>query len=159
VWATGRPWAPQGGSAVDGIGNDVRVPLLAVVGAHLHGEPLNHQLTDRGAQLVRTTRTAPSYRLYSLPTEPPKPGLVRTVDRAHRDPEAGAIEVEVWELDDAALGSFLTEVAAPLCLGTLELDDGTTVLGFLCEELATRGCADITSAGGWRAARGSNPPG
>lgn len=144
---------------MDGVGHDVRVPLLAVVGAHLRGEPLNHQLTDRGAQLVRTTRTAPRYRLYALSTQPPKPGLVRTADDRHVDPAAGSIEVEVWELDDAALGSFLTEVPAPLCLGTLELDDGTTVLGFLCEELATRGCADITSAGGWRAARGSNPPG
>jgi allophanate hydrolase len=135
------------------------VPLLAVGGAHLRGEPLNHQLTDRGAQLVRTARTASRYRLYALPTDPPKPGLVRTVDATHDDPAAGAIEVEVWELDDAALGSFLTEVRAPLCLGTLELDDDTTVLGFLCEELATRGCVDITSSGGWRAARGSNRPG
>lgn len=144
---------------VGAVGHDVGVPLLAVVGAHLRGEPLNHQLTERGAHLVRTTRTAPRYRLFALPTDPPKPGLVRTADESHDDPGAGSIEVEVWELDDAALGSFLGEVRAPLCLGTLELDDNSTVLGFLCEEIATRGCADLTSAGGWRAARGSNPPG
>ncbi|MFN7150509.1 MAG: hypothetical protein ACK4V6_13645 [Microthrixaceae bacterium] len=154
--------APNGVGADIGtrrVGNDVGVPLLAVVGAHLGGEPLNHQLTDRGARLVRTTRTAPRYRLFALPTVPPKPGLVRTVDVGHADPRARSIEVEVWELDEASLGSFLGEVRAPLCLGTLELDDDTTVLGFLCEELATRGCVDITSSGGWRAFRGSNPTG
>lgn len=135
------------------------VPLLAVVGAHLSGQPLNHQLTDRDARLVATTRTATRYRLYALRTDPPKPGLVRSADDAHADPGAGSIEVEVWELDDAALGSFLTGVPAPLCLGTVELDDGAAVLGFLCEELATRGCADITSSGGWRAHLRSSPPG
>lgn len=39
---------------------------LAVVGSHLSGMPLNHQLTERGARLLRTTRTAPLYRLYTL---------------------------------------------------------------------------------------------
>jgi hypothetical protein len=34
---------------------------LAVAGAHLTGLPLNHQLTELGAKLVRTVRTAPVY--------------------------------------------------------------------------------------------------
>lgn len=34
---------------------------LAVAGAHLTGLPLNHQLTELGARLVRTVRTAPVY--------------------------------------------------------------------------------------------------
>lgn len=34
---------------------------LAVAGAHLSGLGLNHQLVELGAQLVRTTRTAPVY--------------------------------------------------------------------------------------------------
>ncbi len=50
---------------------------LAVVGAHLEGQPLHHQLTDRDAELVSRTTTAPTYRLFALDTEPPKPGLVR----------------------------------------------------------------------------------
>lgn len=135
------------------------MPLLAVVGAHLSGQPLNHQLTDRGGRLVTTTLTAPAYRLFALPTDPPKPGLLRTCDRPGEDPGAGSIEVEVWELDDAALGSFLTSVPAPLCLGTLELVDSSSVTGFLCEELATRGAPDITSWGGWRDYLRSSPPG
>ena len=49
---------------------------IAVVGAHLTGQPLNFQLTERGATLVRAARTAPDYRLYALKgTVPPKPGL------------------------------------------------------------------------------------
>jgi allophanate hydrolase len=122
--------------------------LLAVVGAHLTGQPLNHQLTDRGATLVRTTATASCYRLYALDTEPPKPGLVRV---APADPAAGAVEVEVWELDDAAFGSFVAEVPPPLCIGTVLLADGSSVMGFLCEPVALDGAPDITASGGWRA--------
>ncbi len=118
---------------------------LAVVGAHLTGQPLNHQLTARGARLTATTRTAGGYRLFSLPdTTPPKPGLVR-------DPSgAGGVEVEVWELDTAAFGSFVAEVPPPMAIGTLELADGTPVKGFTCEPAALTGAEDITAHGGWR---------
>jgi allophanate hydrolase len=118
---------------------------LAVVGAHLLGQPLNHQLTERGARLVRTARTAPSYRLFALPgTEPPKPGLVR-------DGAGASIEVEVWEMPESDFGSFVAAIPAPLGIGTLELEDGAHVKGFLCESYATRDARDISSYGGWRA--------
>lgn len=131
---------------------------IAVVGAHLTGEPLNHQLTDRDARLVATTTTAPVYRLYALDTDPPKPGLVRTADGGRPDPGAAAIEVEVWELDETGFGSFVDGVPAPLCIGTVELADGTTVNGFLCEPLAVREAPDITVTGGWRAHLGRPRP-
>jgi hypothetical protein len=67
---------------------------IAVVGAHLGGQPLNHQLTDRAARLVSSTQTASCYRLYALATTPPKPGLVRV---SATDTHASAIDVEVWE--------------------------------------------------------------
>ena len=54
--------------------------------------PLNHELAELNAQLVRATRTTADYRLYALAgTHPPKPGLIRS-------PGAGGlgIEVEVW---------------------------------------------------------------
>jgi allophanate hydrolase len=128
------------------------VVRLAVVGAHLSGEPLNHQLTERGATLVRTTRTAPNYRLFALPgTTPPKPGLLRVEEGA----SGAKIEVEIWDLPRTALGSFFTGVVAPLGLGTLLLEDGERVVGFLCESYATRGAADISHHGGWRAFRRS----
>jgi allophanate hydrolase len=75
---------------------------LAVVGAHLSGQPLNHQLTSRAASLVRACRTSPHYRLFALPgTTPAKPGLVHVFP----DERGGAIEVEVWEMSPAAFGS------------------------------------------------------
>jgi allophanate hydrolase len=121
---------------------------IAVVGAHLTGGLLNHQLTTRGGTLVRRTRTAPTYRLYVLATEPPKPGLVRAVAG---DEGAGAIEVEVWELEPEAFASFVDEIPSPLGIGRILLDDGADVAGFLCEPHATVGAPDITALGGWLA--------
>jgi allophanate hydrolase len=120
---------------------------LVVVGAHLSGGALNHELTSRGARLVRTTRTAGSYRLYALSgTQPPKPGLVRGGELSGK-----GIEVEVWSLSHPAFGSFVADVPAPLTIGTVELADGSRAKGFLCEGHAVEGALDITAFGGWRA--------
>ena len=118
---------------------------LAVVGAHMQGMPLHHQLTARGARLNAVTRTAACYRLYSLNgTDPPKPGLARA--------DAGAaIAVEVYDMPPDTLGTLLTEIPPPLGLGTIELNDGTWVKGFICEPQALRDAQDITAHGGWRA--------
>jgi len=119
---------------------------LAVVGAHLTGQPLNWQLVERKAKLLETTRTGPGYRLYALAdTSPAKPGLV--FDGAG----LGGIEVEVWEMEKGAFGSFVALIPAPLAIGTVTLADGRTVKGFLCETYATLGAEDITAFGGWRA--------
>lgn len=119
---------------------------LAVVGAHLSGQPLNSQLIERQAQLVRTARTSPGYSFYALEnTAPLKPGLV------YDGLGAGCIEVEVWEMDVSALGSLVALIPPPLGIGTLSLDDGTAVKGFLCEAHAALGARDITVHGGWRA--------
>jgi allophanate hydrolase len=120
--------------------------LLAVVGHHLTGERRSAELLDRGARSVRTTRTAPCYRLYRLPTG--VPGLVRT------GTGGVAIEVELWHIPGPAVGGFLGGVAAPLSLGRVRLADGQEVLGFLCEQYAVAGGAeDISASGGWRAYR------
>jgi allophanate hydrolase len=119
---------------------------LAVVGAHLHGMPLHWQLTSRDARLVRATRTAPLYRLYAMAGQtPPKPALV------HSGPGAGAIELEVYEMDVAAFGGFVAEVPPPLAIGTITLEDGSSVHGFVAEPRALDGALDITAHGGWRA--------
>ncbi len=118
---------------------------VAVCGAHMEGLPLNHQLTERGGTLVRKTRTAARYRLYALPGGPPaRPGMVRTNDGA-------AIELEVWQLPEPAFGSFMNGIPAPLTIGTVELEDGERVKGFLCKSAGTRDAQDITALGGWRA--------
>jgi allophanate hydrolase len=119
---------------------------IAVVGAHLSGLPLNGQLLERGATLRECTLTAPNYRLYALPdTRPPKPGLQRCAEGGT------AIEIEVWDLPLAEVGSFLALVPSPLCLGSLELADGRFVHGFLCEAHALSSARDISHFGGWRA--------
>jgi allophanate hydrolase len=119
---------------------------VAVVGAHLSGLPLNHQLTERGARLIATRRTAPLYRLYALPgTVPPKPGLVRNVNGS-----GSTIDVEVWEMPIASFGSFVDGISAPLGIGTLVLDDGSAVKGFLAESYACADALDISHFGGWR---------
>jgi allophanate hydrolase len=118
---------------------------LAVVGAHLQGLPLHHQLTGRGAGLRASTHTAAHYRLYALRgTRPPKPALARAERGA-------AIAVEVYDMPAEALGSLLAEIPPPLGLGTIELSDGTWVKGFICEPCALHDAEDITAFGGWRA--------
>lgn len=124
---------------------------LAVVGAHLAGQPLHHQLADRDARLVATTRTAPTYRLYALATDPPKPALVRA---SPGDPAAAAIEVEVWALAAVDFATFVDLVPAPLAIGRVQLADGTDVAGFTCEPIALAdGPPEITAHRGWRAYR------
>lgn len=118
---------------------------LAVVGAHLRGMPLNSQLTERHARFVEATFTAADYRLYALPnTTPPKPGLVRS---SSGEP----IAVELWDVPVQLFGSFVGLIPAPLGIGTLTLQDGREVKGFICEGAAIEGATDITHLGGWRA--------
>jgi allophanate hydrolase len=119
---------------------------IAVVGAHLSGLPLNGQLRERGATLREATQTAAAYRLYALPgTTPAKPGLQRVREGGR------AIAVEVWDLPQATLGSFLALIPPPLGLGSIELADGRHVHGFLCEAHALESATDISRFGGWRA--------
>ncbi|MBW3653358.1 MAG: allophanate hydrolase [Actinobacteria bacterium] len=117
---------------------------VAVVGAHLSGMPRNHELLDRRARLVARTRTAGCYRLFDLADGSGRPGLLR--DEAG----GGAVEVEVWRLSAAAFGTLVASVAAPLAIGTLELADGTSVHGFLCEPHAVTDAPEVTAFGGWR---------
>jgi allophanate hydrolase len=148
------PWsypdeAPVGPQTAQGI-----LPL-AVVGAHLAGQPLNRQLTERGASLLKTTHTSKDYRLVAIPgTAPPKPGLIRLGKGL-----GARIEVEVWGMPVEQVGSFLAGIPSPLALGTIALDDGSMVHGFLCEAQAAENARDISSFGGWRAfLRSSDAP-
>jgi allophanate hydrolase len=129
---------------------------LVVVGAHLSGMPLNGQLRDLDARFLRATRTSPSYRLYALAGQlPPKPGLIRV-----EQGQGSGIDVEVWQLTPAAFGRFVAAIPAPLGIGTIALEDGTSAKGFLAEFVALSDAADITEHGGWRAymhAAGATP--
>jgi len=118
---------------------------LAVVGAHLHGMPLHFQLEERHARLVRKAKTAPAYRLFAMETVPPKPALIHVGEA-----EGASLELEIYEMDFASFGSFVAEVPAPLAIGTVTLDDGTEVKGFVAEPRAQVDAADVTHFGGWR---------
>jgi allophanate hydrolase len=126
------------GPASDGL---VRV---AVAGAHLTGMPLNGRLVALGAKRVATAQTAPVYRMFLLPQDPPRPGLVRVGEGGQ------SFEIEIWSMSTAAFGSFVDDVAEPLTIGTLLLADGGTVKGFLCEAFAAAVAEDISRFGGWR---------
>ena len=127
------------------LGDRMDTVKLAVVGAHLEDMPLHWQLTSRGATFVGAFTTAPNYRLYAMADSvPPKPALVHSETGA-------AIALEVYELDMASFGSFVTEVPPPLAIGTVQLADGSSVKGFVAEPRALTGAEDITHLGGWRA--------
>ena len=127
---------------------------LAVVGAHLTGQPLNSQLTQRGALLKKTCRTAPGYRLYALAgARPPKPGLAR--DDQFQGP---GIEVEVWTIPEYRFGSFVVEIAEPLGIGNVTLESGELVKGFICEPYALANATEITHFGSWRNFLASSNP-
>lgn len=119
---------------------------LFVVGAHLSGMPLNHELVALGAEYLYKICTAPDYRLFVLPhTQPQKPGLIRAPGSA-----GPGIEGEVWRLRPEAFGQFVSRIPSPLGIGKVLLADGTAVSGFLCEAYAIEGAKDITDLGGWR---------
>ena len=86
---------------------------VAVCGAHMGGLPLNKDMLAHGAKLKLRTKTAPIYRMYHLPgagTLPPRPGLVR------RPENGAAIELEVWDMPESAMGSFFATIKPPLGL-------------------------------------------
>jgi allophanate hydrolase len=124
---------------------DTGLVEIAVCGAHLQGLPLNHQLLECNAKLLAATKTSDNYRLYALAGGPPlRPGLVRD------EVNGSAIDVEVWQMPIAKLGSFLAGIPQPLGLGKVELASGKWVISFICEGYATGNAEEITSFGGWR---------
>jgi len=150
--ATGLPLPEP--KPVPGLGAPATQTMpIAVVGAHLSGMPLNGQLTERGATLLRATTTSPHYSLHALPgTVPPKPGLQRCATGGT------AIALEVWSVPLAQVGSFLALIPPPLGLGSVELADGSWVHGFICEGHALAGAEDVSRHGGWRAYIASRTP-
>jgi allophanate hydrolase len=119
---------------------------IAVCGAHMRSLPLNHQLTDLGARFEKESATARGYRLYNVPEKmPPRPGLLR--DSTSEE----SVSLEVWVMPLENFGAFMIQIASPLCIGTVFLEDGSSVYGFLCESEALKDAEEITAFGGWRA--------
>ena len=60
------------------------------------------------------------------------------------------VEVEVWEMAPEPFAAFVDAIPPPLGVGTIDLEDGQSVKGFLVESYAVEGARDITEFGGWR---------
>lgn len=119
------------------------IPLV-VCGLHMRGMPLEHQMLELGAVFAKEIKTAPVYRMYALPETPERPGLVRVKQGGT------ALEAEVWNVPADTLGGFIAGISAPLGFGKVQLSDGTSYEGFLCESEAVEGALDITEFGGFR---------
>ena len=123
---------------------------VAVCGAHMRGLPLNHQLTELNATFVKATSTAKGYRLFEVPDKtPPRPGMVRDMSCDI------ALELEVWSMPLENFGAFMIQIASPLCIGSVILEDESSVYGFLCESDYIKNAKEISSFGGWRGYLGS----
>lgn len=120
--------------------------LLAVCGAHMQGLPLNPQLLNLEAVFVKACKSAVGYRLFDVPQKvPPRPGMLKDASSPY------ALELEVWEMPLENFGAFIVQIASPLCIGTVFLEDGSSVYGFLCEADALKDAREISDFGGWRA--------
>lgn len=127
--------------------------VVAVCGQHMRGFALHDQLEHLGATYRGTVNTAEAYRLFTLPGDLVRPGLLRCAEGG------SSVEMELYELSDAALGAFVAAVPAPLGFGKVELADGSSVEGFLVEAAAVvdgfgaprADVREITNLGSFRA--------
>ncbi len=120
--------------------------LIGACGAHMSGLPLNWQLTDLDAKLIKQTKTKKGYRLYALENKNPiRPGMIydSSVD--------SQIEVEIWSMPVENFGAFMKQIQSPLGIGTVYLEDESSVYGFLCESDYLKDAKEITKLGSWRA--------
>lgn len=115
--------------------------LIAVCGLHKKGGALAWQLEELGAVYVESTRTSEGYELYRLPTDPVKPGMMKTGGKGNH------IQVALYALPVENWGRFLARVKEPLVLGDITLDDGRVVKGFLCQGYAAENAENITERG------------
>jgi gamma-glutamylcyclotransferase (GGCT)/AIG2-like uncharacterized protein YtfP len=123
---------------------ELPVPL-AVNGTLMRGLELNPNLLAVGAEFVRETKTAPSYRLWSIDDRHPAMIRVKSGGRA--------VDVEVWLVPPAGLASILLKEPPGLSIGKVTLADGSETLGVLGEPVLCEGKREITGFGGWRAYR------
>jgi len=118
--------------------------LIFLNGGGMRGGPLHHQL--QGAPLVRTARSAPKYRYFSVGDRFP----------AMQEIGVGGCQVtgEVYDVTlDVLLHHLLPAEPPELELGIIELDDGTACLATVLRREYTRTTelVDISSVGDWRA--------
>lgn len=119
--------------------------LIGVCGAHMSGLPLNYQLLDLDAKYIKTIKTIKGYRMFELTKkEPFRPGMFFDANSKFD------IMLEIWTMPVHNFGKLVKLVASPLGIGTIFLEDGNSVHGFLCEPYYTQGEKEISNYGSWR---------
>ena len=124
---------------------DEKEILIAVCGAHMKDLPLNYQLIDLKAKFIKKTQTKKGYRLFVLEYKDPiRPGMV------YDSSSNTQISVEVWSMPIENFGKFMKQIQSPLTIGTVFLEDGNCVYGFLCENDYIKGVKEISKLKSWR---------
>jgi allophanate hydrolase len=118
--------------------------FVAVCGLHMRGFPLEKQMIEHKAAFIKEAKTAPKYRMVKLHSQPQKPGLIKTNEPGF------SIDLEIWEMPLSEFGFFTSLIPSPLGIGKIELEDGTEVSGFICENSEQVLSEDISHFGGWR---------
>jgi len=119
--------------------------LVGVCGAHMSDLPLNWQLTDLDATFVKQTKTKKGYRLFVLENKDPiRPGMIYDSSCDFQ------IEVEVWAMPIENFGRFMKQIQSPLGIGTVYLEDESSVYGFLCESDYLKEAKEISGLLSWR---------
>lgn len=116
---------------------------VIVCGAHLEGQPLNWQLTERNAELLSLTTSSKHYKLFAL-SDGLRPGMLRV------DEGGDEIEIEIWRMPHENFGSFAAGIPAPLGIGKVETQTGEWLSGFICEAYGLKEAKDITEYRSWR---------
>ncbi|WP_294567473.1 glutamyl-tRNA amidotransferase [uncultured Succinatimonas sp.] len=116
--------------------------LLAVNGTLMRGLELCKNMEDAGAKFVKEDSTAPCYRLWSVNDN--NPAMLKVKE--------GGISVllEVWSVPKAGLADILQKEPPGLCIGKVQLNDGSYVLGVIAEPWVVEGMKDISQYRGWR---------
>jgi allophanate hydrolase len=119
--------------------------LVGVCGAHMSDLPLNWQLTDLNASFIKQSKTKKGYRLFVLENKNPiRPGMM------FDNTSSSQIEVEVWSMPVENFGKFMKQITSPLGIGTVFLEDETSVYGFLCESDYLKDAKEISELKSWR---------
>lgn len=119
--------------------------LIGVCGAHMSGLALNWQLVELDAKFVKKTQTKKGYRLFVLENKDPiRPGMI------YDSSSSSQIELEVWSIKVENFGKFMKQIASPLCIGSVFLEDDSYVHGFLCEADFLKDAKEISELKSWR---------
>lgn len=117
--------------------------IFCVNGTLMKGFDLHKNLVNVNAKFIALTKTSPKYILYSIDDQ--NPAMLRTLGQ-----NGASIEVELYEISYDGLMAVLKNEPNGLCLGKIELIDGSYVFGILGEPFIVENKKNITEYKGWR---------